>query len=51
VLAYSFLRQTHEGWENNDGAFGDFTFDVAERSITLEYNERYTETNYSEHVF
>jgi hypothetical protein len=51
VLAYSFLRQTHEGWENNDGAFGDFTFDVAERSIMLEYNERYTETNYSEHVF
>jgi hypothetical protein len=51
LLAYSFLRQTHEGWENNDGAFGDSTFDVAERTITLEYKERYTETNYSEHMF
>ena len=42
TLAYAFLRQTHEGWENNDGAYGDFTFDVAERVITLDYNERYT---------
>jgi hypothetical protein len=41
-MVYAFLRQTHEGWENNDGAYGDFTFDVAERTITLDYNERYT---------
>lgn len=41
-MAYAFLRQTHVGWENNDGAYGDFTFDVAERTITLDYNERYT---------
>ena len=51
VLAYAFLRQTHAGWENNDGAYGDFTFNVAERTITLDYNERYTETNYSCHEF
>ena len=31
---------THDGWENSDGAYGDFTFDVAERTITLDYNER-----------
>jgi len=35
AMAYAFLRQTHEGWENNDGAFGDFTFDVPERSIRV----------------
>ena len=51
ALAYAFLRQTHAGWENNDGAYGDFTFNVAERTITLDYNERYTETNYSCHEF
>ena len=25
-MAYAFLRQTHDRWENNDGAYGDFTF-------------------------
>ena len=39
-LVYDFLGKTHDGWENNDGAYGDFTFDVAERTITLDYNER-----------
>ena len=50
-LAYAFLGQTHGGWENSDGAYGDFTFDVAERTITLDYNERHMESDYSQHVF
>jgi hypothetical protein len=50
-LAYDLLYDTHCGWENNDGAYGDFTFDVAERTITLDYNERYTASEYSQHVF
>jgi hypothetical protein len=36
TLAYDFLEQTHDGWENGDGAHGEFTFDVATRSITLD---------------
>ena len=48
-LAYDFLEETHAGWENSDGACGEFTFDVAKRSITLAYNEPYTDTEYSEH--
>ncbi len=51
AMAYALLRQTYEGWENNDGAFGDFTFDVAEGSISLDYPERYTETNSYSHEF
>jgi hypothetical protein len=51
ALAYSFLGQTHGGWENSDGAYGDFIFDVAERTITLDYNERHMESDYSQHVF
>jgi hypothetical protein len=39
------------GWENNDGAFGTFVFDVADRTITLEHNERYTEVNITSHEF
>ena len=46
---YDLLRETHQGWEDNDGAFGLFRFDTRDQTITLEYNERYTETNYSEH--
>ncbi len=38
-LAYDFLSETHGGWENNDGAYGEFTFDVEEGTITLDYNE------------
>jgi hypothetical protein len=50
-LAYDFLEQTHGGWEDNDGAYGDFTFDVAARAITLDYNERTTASEYSQHLF
>jgi hypothetical protein len=41
-IVYDLLDETHRGWEDNDGAYGDFTFDVTARSITLDYNERYT---------
>jgi hypothetical protein len=51
ILVYDVLSQTHGGWENDDGACGDFTFDVAERTITLDYNERHMESDYSQHVF
>jgi len=50
-MAYRFLEQTHGGWENNEGAYGEFTFDVAARTITLDYNERYIETENHEHEF
>ena len=50
-LAYDFLEETHGGWENNDGAYGDITFDVATRTITLAYHERHMDSDYSEHVF
>ena len=38
-LAYDFLSDTHGGWENNDGAYGEFCFDAAARCIHLEFNE------------
>ena len=41
-LSYDFLQQIASGWENNDGAFGEFIFDVAARTISLDYNERMT---------
>ena len=50
-LAYDVLEQTHSGWEDNDGAYGDIVFDVAERTITLDYNERYTASENYTHTF
>lgn len=50
-LAYECLGDTHCGWENNDGAYGDFVFDVDTRAVTLDYTERYTATENFEHEF
>lgn len=50
-LVYELLRQTHDGWENNAGAYGDFTFNVAERAIVLDYNERFESSEYTQHIF
>lgn len=41
-LCYDLLRQKHCGWENNDGAYGEFTFNVTAGTIALDYNERFT---------
>jgi hypothetical protein len=50
-LVFDLLEMTHDGWENSNGAYGDFTFDVAERTITLDYNKRCMPSEYSQHVF
>ncbi len=50
-LAYDFLEETHNGWQDNHGAYGDFLFDVAERTITLNYYERIETFQYTEHTF
>jgi hypothetical protein len=43
-LAYDALEELHDGWENNDGAYGEFVFDVTKRTVGLAYHERYTAT-------
>ena len=50
-FAYDCLAQTHGGWENNEGAFGTFLFDVAKQSITLDYNQRFEDIESFEHAF
>ncbi len=51
TLVYDLLRQVHCGWEINAGAYGKFIFDVAERTIKLDYNERYTSSENYSHEF
>lgn len=51
ALCYGCLAQSHAGWENNDGAFGEFRIDVAKRTIELEFNGRFTDTWTDNHTF
>jgi hypothetical protein len=48
TLAYDLLESEHGGWEINEGAFGEFRFDVADRTITLGCNIRIETSEYSE---
>lgn len=48
-LAFDLLTATHAGWENNDGAYGEFRFDVAAGTITLDHNDRYLAVESYEH--
>lgn len=50
-LVYDFLWERHEGWENGEGAYGEFVFDVAAGSVTLEHSERYTAVESYSHAF
>ena len=50
-VAWDYLDDLYSGWENNDGAFGTFAFDVPARTVTLEHNERFTDVNTTSHEF
>ena len=50
-LCYDCLAQDNDGWENNDGAFGIFVFNVATRTIELEFNGRYSDFASSTHEY
>jgi hypothetical protein len=43
-FCYDALEIHHWGWENNDGAYGDFDFLVSENKIELTFNGRYSDT-------
>lgn len=51
AMAWNLLRETHGHWEDNEGGFGDFLFNVAERTIRLDYNERISDTEFYQHEF
>lgn len=51
TLCYSYLEETHGGWENNEGGFGEFRFDVKKRSVELEFNGRFSDVWTDTHSF
>jgi hypothetical protein len=50
-LASDLLEKTHGGWEDGEGAHGTFSFDLEDRSIALDYYQRFIETDYHAHEF
>jgi hypothetical protein len=51
TLCYDYLSQTHGGWENNEGAYGIFRFEVSNRSIRLDFNQRFSDSTHHTHDF
>jgi hypothetical protein len=50
-VCYDKLEASHGGWEINGGSYGTFHFDVLNRKVNLEFNERIEEVNSSEESF
>ena len=50
-LVYDLLSDTHSGWQDNDGAYGEFCIDARARTIHLEFNERFTSSELYTHDF
>lgn len=49
ALLYALLYMRHGGWENNDGAFGSFNWNLVDGTIEHEHNERFTDYDHSWH--
>ena len=48
-LFYDLLETRHAGWENNDGAFGEFEWDLNADTLKHSHSERYVECETTEH--
>ena len=48
-LLWDVVYDLHPGFENNDGAYGEISWDIRADSITIEHAERFTDTNHFTH--
>jgi len=44
-LFYELLEENYGGWENNEGAFGEFVWDVKSDRIDVVHNSRFEAWN------
>jgi hypothetical protein len=52
ILCFDYIGQEgHGSWENNEGPYGTFQFDVAERSVALSFHARVEEVVTSTYEF
>ncbi|MFA7440853.1 MAG: DUF6878 family protein [Sphingomonadaceae bacterium] len=50
-FAEELIYRLYPWWEDNDGAYGEVTFDVAAETVTLDHNARFTAVNSFQHDF
>jgi hypothetical protein len=48
-LFYDLTQARHPGWENNDGAFGEFEWDLSADTLHQTHNDRFTDYDTTEH--
>ena len=44
AYAWKLLTVTHDGFSDNEGGYGTITIDVAKSTVTLDHNERLTDS-------
>ena len=48
-LFYDLLETRHPGWENNDGATGEFVWDLIADTLIHTHHDRFTDYDTTEH--
>jgi hypothetical protein len=48
-LFYDLIEVRHDGWENNDGAFGQFVWELTTDTLSHSHSERYAEYDTTDH--
>jgi hypothetical protein len=48
-LFYDLTQVRHPGWENNDGACGEFEWDLMDDTLKHTHNDRFTDYDTTEH--
>jgi hypothetical protein len=48
-LFYDLTQARHPGWENNDGAFGEFEWNLAADTLHQSHSDRFTDYDTTEH--
>jgi len=50
-ICYNLIEIEHPGWENNDGAYGEFVFDIENDKINYTHNTRIMDVESHEHSY
>jgi hypothetical protein len=48
-LFYDLTQARHPGWENNDGAFGEFEWNLTADTLHHSHSDRFTDYDTTEH--
>lgn len=50
-LLYDLLSRHYGGWQDNEGSYGEFTFNIAKRTVDLDIAMRFVDANHYQETF